>query len=169
MSSKSIPLPIKKARQFLEVDGSSESGLRWKFDASTRAKKGQRAGSLDNHGYYYVKIDGVKYKAHRLVWAIVNGEIPDGMSIDHIDRNTKNNALENLRIADCKLQAANRSREYLKIRTNYGSLTVRKSGRIDASICINSKRFYKSGRDKAELIKWIEKIKSTELQNGPST
>ena len=52
MSAKTIPLPIAKARQFLEVDGSSESGLRWKVDASTRAKKGTMAGSLDNHGYY---------------------------------------------------------------------------------------------------------------------
>ncbi|CZZ81115.1 MULTISPECIES: HNH endonuclease [Enterobacteriaceae] len=163
MSAKTIPLPIAKARQFLEVDGSSESGLRWKVDASTRAKKGARAGSLDNHGYYYVKIDGVKYKAHRLVWAIANGEIPDGMTIDHIDRNTKNNSLENLRIADYKLQAENRSRDYLKLRTNCGSLTVRKSGRIDASICINSKRFYKSGRDKAELIKWMEEVQSNKM------
>ncbi|EQB8059072.1 HNH endonuclease [Enterobacter hormaechei] len=162
MSSKSIPLPIAKARQFLEVDGSCESGLRWKVDAGTRAKKGAMAGSLDNHGYYYVKIDGVKYKAHRLVWAIVNGEIPDGMSIDHIDRNTKNNKLNNLRVADPKLQAANRNCN------NTGSLSVRSSGRIDASICINKKRFFRSGRDKSELIKWIEEVRESELRNAPA-
>lgn len=46
MIAKTIPLPIAKARQFLEVDGSSESGLRWKVDASARAKKALGLGVL---------------------------------------------------------------------------------------------------------------------------
>lgn len=41
MSAKTIPLPIAKARQFLEVDGSSESGLRWKVDAREGANKSE--------------------------------------------------------------------------------------------------------------------------------
>lgn len=83
------------------------------------------------------------------------------MTIDHIDRNTKNNSLENLRIADYKLQAENRSRDYLKLRTNCGSLTVRKSGRIDASICINSRDFIKAGEIKLSLLNGWRKCRVT--------
>lgn len=34
---------------------------------------------------------------HRAVWELANGPIPDGLQIDHIDRNKQNNLIENLR------------------------------------------------------------------------
>ena len=37
-------------------------------------------------------------KIHRFIWEAFNGEIPDGLTIDHIDNNPANNRLYNLRL-----------------------------------------------------------------------
>lgn len=69
----------------------------WRLNVN-RVKKGQNAGSFDNHGYLKIKINGVGYKAHRLAWLISHGEWPKH-EIDHIDRDRANNRLSNLREA----------------------------------------------------------------------
>ena len=40
-----------------------------------------------------------RFAAHRLIWCWHYGEIPESMFIDHIDRDKKNNRIENLRLA----------------------------------------------------------------------
>lgn len=63
---------------------------------------GRNAGSLLNTGYYHFayKHKGIAtfYLNHRIVWILHNGLIPEGMVIDHIDGNTKNNNISNLRL-----------------------------------------------------------------------
>ncbi len=60
------------------------------------------AGWVSNHGYRNVRIqyDGKQriHPAHRIIWAIVHGEMPDRL-IDHIDGDGLNNRLVNLRLA----------------------------------------------------------------------
>lgn len=50
------------------------------------------------HGYISPRLNGKKYLAHRIVYKIIHGEIPVGMLIDHINRVTADNRLENLRM-----------------------------------------------------------------------
>lgn len=49
-------------------------------------------------GYGRVGIDGERYLAHRLIWLLTYGEWPEN-EIDHLDRDSLNNKIENLRVA----------------------------------------------------------------------
>ena len=57
--------------------------------------------------YLHVCIEGVSYPLHRVAWTMVNGQIPEGFSIDHIDLDKKNNRISNLRLADRYQQGYN--------------------------------------------------------------
>ncbi len=73
-----------------------------------RFKKGDAAGTDHGSGYIQIFFGGGKFYAHRLAWWIVNGEIPEGMQIDHIDCNRQNNAIGNLRLARRSEQQRNK-------------------------------------------------------------
>ena len=57
--------------------------------------KGLKAGCLSK-GYIIIKINGIKYRAHRLAWFYEYSKWPKKY-IDHIDMNKSNNAISNLR------------------------------------------------------------------------
>jgi hypothetical protein len=52
---------------------------------------------LKNTGYYSVKIDGKTCCSHKLMYESFYGKIKEGNEIDHIDSNSLNNNLSNLR------------------------------------------------------------------------
>lgn len=52
----------------------------------------------ERNGYLRVNLADGHYSKHRLIWETFNGEIPEGMVIDHIDGNRKNNNISNLRL-----------------------------------------------------------------------
>jgi len=71
------------------------------FNRVKRSKKtivGEEAGKLKKTGYREIKINGKLYYSHRLIYIYHNGEIADGLHIDHIDRDKLNNNIENLRL-----------------------------------------------------------------------
>lgn len=51
-----------------------------------------------SNGYHGVNLNGEQYLLHRLVWESFNSVIPDGLEINHIDGDKKNNVLSNLEV-----------------------------------------------------------------------
>lgn len=64
--------------------------------------------NFDRDGYIRVRVLGTEYRAHRIIWEMFNGEIPEGYLIDHIDGDVYNNRIENLRLATRQENNANR-------------------------------------------------------------
>jgi len=62
-----------------------------------RYKRGVVTGAI-HKGYYYTQIDYKRYFNHRIIFLWHHGYLPD--IIDHIDRCTTNNRIENLRPAN---------------------------------------------------------------------
>lgn len=91
-----------------EYDSTSPSGLVYKIHAGNR-RKGDFAGSRESNGYWRVQLHGKHAQAHRVVWELHNGPIPDGLQVDHIDRNKDNNTIENLRLATSSTNNLNRT------------------------------------------------------------
>jgi hypothetical protein len=93
-----IALPhISRLREAFELDPSIPNGLRWKIKASRNTTIGNPAGRRHRNGYWEVRIDGVLYKASRIVYKLYNGgEDPGLYEVDHLDRNKDNNAGSNL-------------------------------------------------------------------------
>jgi|TARA_R100000501_G_C2587213_1_gene88399 hypothetical protein len=74
---------------------------------------GQRAG-CNATGYILIRIDGRKYKAHRLAWLYVKGVWPKSR-LDHRDGQTTNNRIDNLREATPAQNCANSRRRSGKV------------------------------------------------------
>lgn len=51
-------------------------------------------------------MDG-KFLEHRIIWALVFDFIPEDMQIDHIDADSTNNRISNLRLANASQNGAN--------------------------------------------------------------
>lgn len=96
-------------------EGEREIFARWKallaYDPNTGAlvwkprgvafwdarNAGNEAGALcPNTGYRYLTLDGARRLAHRVVWALAHGHMPEGQ-IDHINGKRDDNRLCNLR------------------------------------------------------------------------
>lgn len=71
----------------------------WRYQVNDGVIYGPR-GRVNGHqhpsGYVFVVCDGRSVAYHRLLWELVNGPIPAGMEINHIDGDKSNNDLSNL-------------------------------------------------------------------------
>jgi len=79
----------------------------WISPTANRMKKGDMAGGKSKDGYTRIKIRGVSMLSHRLAWLYMEGYLPTGIEVDHIDKNPMNNSWENLRIVSHKCNSRN--------------------------------------------------------------
>ena len=69
-------------------------------------------GWIGTGGYRYCSVgDGKQSLMHRVLWENENGPIPDGMVIDHINRDKTDNRMENLRLTTKEGNNYNRIKE----------------------------------------------------------
>jgi hypothetical protein len=91
-----IELPAASRLQELFSYDPLDGRLRWKIRRGSRAQVGSVAGTVRPPDYSRVRIDGVLYLVHRVVWKLHFGSEPAG-DIDHLNGDRTDNRLDNLR------------------------------------------------------------------------
>lgn len=86
-------------------------GRVWCTEAYKRRKRGEELAPLPGPaGYRRFKLGPIFYAMHRVIWAHVNGPIPDGMQIDHINGVRSDNRVSNLRMVTSRINSQNQRR-----------------------------------------------------------
>lgn len=89
--------------------------------------------------YVYVRFLGKVYDGHRIVWEMHYGPVPEGMVIDHINGNGRDNRLSNLRLATPSQNMRN-TKMNRRNRSGYRGVMQAKSGAFIAQIAVNGKQ-----------------------------
>jgi len=95
-----MPVTVAQLRELISFD--AKSGRMWWKDRPTDPRWSSRYSeteaflNVDSNGYLRSSIFGKNYRAHRVLWALVNGRWPR-YQIDHIDGDRTNNSIYNLR------------------------------------------------------------------------
>jgi hypothetical protein len=85
-------LSYREVTTLLKYDGEK---LIWRVSRGC-VKAGSTVGGVNSKGYVHVMINGVLFKAHRVIWLLVYKVWPTDQ-IDHINGNKRNNTIVNLR------------------------------------------------------------------------
>lgn len=123
--------------------------LIYKIKPCSKMKIGDVAGCVNKNGYIIIRINKI-YRAHRLIYIYHNGEIPEGMEIDHINTIKADNRIENLRLSTRSQNACNTS----KYKTNTSGFKGVHFHSVNknwiANITINGKKTHLGSRDTPE-------------------
>ena len=89
--------------EFIEYSVNGLSCLVWKQDIvrpcnAPTLLKGTNIGTIGATGYWQFGFKGKIYATHRVVWTLLNGKIPDGLIINHINCERSDNRIENLEL-----------------------------------------------------------------------
>lgn len=97
--------------------------LRWRLSPSRSVRAGAVAGAENGRGYIQVQWRGRLFVLHKLIYAYHHGWVPE--VVDHVDGDTQNNRIENLRAAT---KAENQYNAKRRTDNSSGHKNVRKHG-----------------------------------------
>ena len=103
---KPLP-PIQELQQAFDYDPATGI-FRNKYTRGSRAKQGGITGTVNKNGYLVLTHKRRLFRASRLAWYLMTGVDPLELNVDHIDKNTINNAFSNLRLATTRQNQGNR-------------------------------------------------------------
>ena len=148
-------------KELFDYDFGSGQLIRRK-SISKNTKKGDVVGSLSALGYLVTSVSYKTYGVHALIWLWVTGELPE--NVDHINHNTIDNRIENLR--NVSKQENNRNRKRPKTNTSgvMGVAWHKGSKRWVAYISVDDKRLYLGYF--AEFHKAVDARKNAEVLYG---
>ena len=115
-----------------------------------KVKVGDVAGWKDELGYVYVRVNGKLIPAHRIIWEMHYGKIPEGMEIDHINHITDDNRIENLRLVTRKDNCKNVSMSKSNKSGVVGVSWCKRTCKWFASIRVDRKEKFLGRYDKIE-------------------
>ena len=96
MKARALP-PYEALQELLHYD--PETGtLTWK-QSRGRVRAGDVAGYVGSNAYWYLRILGKVWLAHRVIWKLQTGADPEsGLVIDHLNGSRADNRWSNLRV-----------------------------------------------------------------------
>lgn len=155
-------LVLDQLKESFQYDPQSPSGLVWKISRG-KSKVGKVAGNIKGNGYYQVGLRGKYYPCHRVVWILSGKELPAGFVIDHIDNNTTNNLIENLRLSTIQGNTHNRVKTPNKTSRFKGVCWSKASNKWKAGITFNHKQKHIGYFDSEEEAKLAYELESARL------
>lgn len=75
----------------------AETGIFNNIKNRSNAKAGDVAGYKRTDGFIIIRIDGIKYSAHRLAWLYVYGEFPENF-LNHVNKIKDDNRFCNIKL-----------------------------------------------------------------------
>lgn len=116
---------------------------------SGKFKHNPEAGTKSGHGYKKTRVNNKVYYIHQLVFLMHYGYIPK--LIDHIDGNTENNVIENLRESNKSLNACNSKLPAHNTSGTKGVSWAKREKRWIAKVQINKKVIHLGSFEDLEL------------------
>lgn len=118
------------------------TGLVTRRISSGRAAHAGAIVGTKSKGAYQVRVDGVAYRLHRLVWLYMTGQHPLGV-IDHMDGNPANNVWSNLRDVTESVNQQNQRHAQRHNATGFLGVTFNKRrGKFQAQIGVKTGHKY---------------------------
>lgn len=134
---KTMQLTADRARE-LFVYNPRTGEIKWTIRKGGKIPADLSAGYVDHEGYRVIRVDGVNYRAHRVIWLMETGTWPSDM-IDHANGDRSDNRWQNLRQATNSQNQMNKKARTTGASGFKGVSIIRRRGRVQYRASIRHK------------------------------